>query len=333
MNTLGRLFRVTIFGASHGPCVGVLIDGVVPGIPLSAHDFQGALERRRGSHKGTTARQEPDLLHIDSGLFEGHTTGEPLVLRLENRDVRSEVYDKIRYTPRPGHADLVSHWRSGGWNDYRGGGANSGRMTAALVLAGVVAGKLLYPAKVSATIDEIGGHADYSERLAQAVSRGDSLGGMISCTVNGLPPALGEPWFDSVESLLAHALFSIPGVKGVEFGSGFAAALMSGQQFNDLYDSSDGRTLTNNAGGVNGGLTNGNPLTMRIAVRPPASIAIPQPTFDLRTGEWSTVTIEGRHDACFALRMPVVVEAAVALVLADLLLLEKCGRAPLNKTI
>jgi chorismate synthase len=322
MNSFGRIFRVALAGESHGPAISVIVDGCPAGLPLAPDDFAADLVRRRPGRAGTTARVEPDRLLIQSGVFNGRTTGAPLLLQFANRDLDSSSYEAMKNTPRPGQADFVARVKSGGWNDYRGGGTFSGRLTVGLVAAGVVAKKILAPVDIRARIVEIGGAADYEARLAEAVAAGDSLGGVVECVARGLPVGLGEPFFDSAESLLAHLAFAIPAVKGVEFGDGFAAARLRGSEFNDAIVDRAGRTATNHAGGINGGLTNGNDLVFRAAVRPPASIALPLPSVDLLTGEPRELRIVGRHDACIALRFPVILEAAAAIVLADLMMLE-----------
>ncbi len=324
MNAFGRLFRVQILGESHGPCVGVLLDGCPVGLPLSEEDFGPDLERRRGGGApGTTPRREEDRPRIESGLFEGRTTGAPLLLLIQNADVDSSAYDALRHTPRPGHADWVAREKFGGFADPRGGGHFSGRLTAALVAAGVVAKKAIAPVRVDARLLEVGGEADAAAAVSRALAEKDSVGGIVECRAEGLPAGLGEPFFDSVESLIAHAAFAIPAVKGIEFGAGFASARMRGSQCNDEILDAGGTTRTNHAGGVNGGITNGNPLIFRVAVKPTSSIPRPRKTVDLRTGKTVEITVGGRHDACIALRVPPVLEAAAALVLADLLLLEK----------
>ncbi|NYZ73651.1 chorismate synthase [Candidatus Micrarchaeota archaeon] len=332
MNTLGRLFRVSILGESHGECIGVLLDGVPAGLSLSAQDFLPDLERRKGGTKGTTPRKEEDAPLIKSGVFNGKTTGAPLLVLIENKDMDSSAYEKLKDTPRPGHADLVAKLKYGGFNDYRGGGHFSGRLTAALVIAGVVAKKMMAAAKIKAeaNVVEIGGAKDakgMERAIDEAVKNQDSAGGIVECRVNGLPVGLGEPFFDSAESLLSHAIFSIPAVKGVEFGAGFASARMKGSECNDAIVDAKGRTATNNAGGINGGITNGNELVLRVAVKPTASIGKEGGTVNLRTGKQEGIVVSGRHDACIALRVPVVLEAVVAIVLADLMLIEqKIGR-------
>lgn len=321
MNTFGSKFRVTVFGESHGAVVGVVVDGVRPGIGLAAEDFAADLGRRRSGAAGTTARREIDRAEIASGVFEGRTTGAPVTVVFRNEDARHGDYGMFRDHPRPSHADYVANVKCHGFNDIRGGGQFSGRMTLALVAAGVIAKKML-PERVviSSRIAEIGGCHDvarFGEVVADAAAEGDSVGGIVECAVSGLPVGLGEPFFDSVESVAAHLLFSIPGIKGVEFGAGFEAARMRGSQHNDRIISPDGTTATNNSGGVTGGITNGNQLVVRVAVKPTPSISGEQHSFNFRTGRVEPLSIGGRHDACIALRVPVVVEAAVAIALAQ----------------
>jgi chorismate synthase len=323
LNAFGRLFRISIFGESHGPCVGVLIDGCPAGLDLEKEYFAADLKRRQSGQPGTTARREEDIPVIVSGLYNGKTTGASLLIMLENRDIDSTAYERISQTPRPSHADFVAFRKYGGFNDFRGGGIFSGRMTAALVAAGVIAKKLVEPMHIEAHLSEAGGSEDIERVVEAAVAEHDSVGGLVECRAGGLPIGLGEPFFDSVESLLSHLLFSIPGIKGIEFGAGFACAHMSGSTYNDEITAPTGETRTNNAGGVNGGITNGNDLLFRVAVKPTSSIAKAQQTIDLGTGEQRELIVGGRHDACIALRVPVIVEAATAVVLADLMLMEQ----------
>jgi len=323
MNTLGRSYRTSILGESHGEGVGVLIDGAPAGLPLCAEDFRPDLARRKGGMRGTTARRERDLPLLKSGVLEGRTTGAPILILIENKDINSEPYVKLLDTPRPGHADLVARQKFGGFNDFRGGGHFSGRLTAGLVAAGVIAKKLLKEVDIQARLMEAGGCKDIEKAIVTALEQGDSVGGVVECRVKGLPAGLGEPFFDSAESLLGHAAFSIPAVKGVEFGAGFAASRMRGSECNDEILTPEGRTKTNHAGGINGGITNGNELVFRVAVKPTSSIRMTQGTVNLKTGKAVKVTVEGRHDACIALRVPVVLEAVTAMVLADLMLQEQ----------
>ncbi len=323
MNTFGRLFRVSVFGESHGTSVGVLVDGCPAGLPLASKDFVPDLAKRRPGGAGATARREPDEPELRSGVTRGRTNGSPLLVAFENRDVRRGDYARLREIPRPGHADFVALAKFGGFADLAGGGHFSGRLTVGLVAAGVVAKKLIAPAKIEARLVSAGGSEDIEGTVARAREAGDSVGGIIEARAVRLPTGLGEPFFDSVESVFGHILFAIPGVKGVEFGAGFAAAAMSGSSYNDSLVDRKGKTMTNRSGGVNGGLTNGNDVVFRIAARPTASIARAQRTVNLRTGKIASLSIGGRHDACIALRMPVIVEAAAAIALADLLLLEQ----------
>ena len=338
MNAFGRLFRVTIFGESHGESVGVNIDGCPAGLPLRLEDFLPDLERRKGgTQKGTTPRKEDDLPNFKSGIFNDSATGAPLTILFENKNTRSGDYEKQRAVPRPGHADFVAHEKFGGFEDFRGGGHFSGRLTVAVVAAGVIAKKLLASViplglepgvhaggiTVSATILEIGGEADLEKGLQRAIDAKDTIGGIVECRVSGLPVGLGEPFFDSAESVLSHAVFAIPAIRGIEFGTGFAAARMFGSKHNDAIEDMTGHTRTNHAGGVVGGITNGNELVFRIAVKPTSSTPRDQQTLNWETGEVESFSVKGRHDLCIALRVPVVLEAMTAIVLADLMLLEQ----------
>jgi chorismate synthase len=327
MNTFGRLFRVNIFGESHGESVGVNIDGCPAGIPLVLEDFLPDLERRKGGmQKGTTPRKEDDLPIFKSGLFNGYSTGAPVTILFENNNTRSGDYEKQRAVPRPGHADFVAHRKFGGFEDYRGGGSFSARLTVGLVAAGVIAKKILGEVLISSSILEIGGEEDLDKGLQKAIEAKDSIGGIVECRVSGLPVGLGEPFWDSVESVLSHAVFAIPAVRGVEFGTGFAAARMFGSQHNDAIEDLEGRTRTNHAGGVVGGITNGNELVYRIAIKPTSSTPKEQKTLNWETGEQEIFSVKGRHDLCVALRAPVILESMTAIVLADLLLLEQGAR-------
>ena len=320
MNTFGRIFRVSVFGESHGDGIGVVIDGVSEGMDLCVEDFQEDISRRMPAGKGGTARREKDEPVIVSGLFDGHTTGAALTILFRNSDVRSCDYEDFDAVPRPGHADYTASIKWDWANDPRGGGHLSGRMTLPVVAAGVVAKKVLEGMNVRASLVEVGGIKDpsrWDEAIVSAAKDGDSLGGIVECTVEGVPAGLGEPFWDSVESLISHAVFSIPGVRGIEFGDGFSASAMRGSQHNDPFGP-DG-PVKNGAGGVNGGITNGAPIAFRVAFKPASSISRPQKTYDFKEGRMTTLTIKGRHDVCFALRTPVIVEAMTAIVLADLI--------------
>ena len=323
MNSFGRIFRVSIFGESHGECVGINIDGCPAGLPLSVDDFTTDIDRRKAGAKGTTPRKETDLPRIMNGIYNGKTTGAPIIIIFDNANTRSGDYEKQRAVPRPGHADFVATKKFGGFEDYRGGGHFSGRLTVCLVAAGVVAKKLLTNINVTATILEIGGEADTELGLQKAIDAKDTIGGIVECKVNGLPIGLGEPFFDSAESLIAHAVFAIPAVRGVEFGTGFAAAKMYGSEHNDAIEDNTGTTRTNHGGGVVGGITNSNELVFRIAIKPTSSTPKIQHTLNVETGETEDFSVKGRHDLCIALRVPVVLEAVTAFVLADLMMLEQ----------
>ncbi len=321
MNQFGNKFRLSIWGESHGPQIGILLDGVPAGIPLSDADFEEDLARRRSGGLGTTPRRESDTPLLLSGIYQGRTTGAPLAIVFENSNTRSQDYPDPAHC-RPSHADRSAMVRFSGCNDPRGGGHFSGRLTAGVVAAGVVAKKILpATATFSTRLIEIGGCTDpdrFDEILLNAKNRLDSVGGIVECRVKGIPAGWGDPFFDSAESLIAHLLFAIPGVKGVEFGAGFEVARRCGSENNDRIIDAQGTTATNNAGGIDGGITNGNELIVRVAFKPTASIAQPQETFNFSSGRIEPLTIRGRHDACIALRGAVVVEAAVAIALADL---------------
>lgn len=324
MNQFGKLFQVTIFGESHGESVGVVIDGVTAGIPLTVEDFVKDTERRKGGmQKGTTPRQEEDLPLFKSGVFNGMTTGAPLTLLFENKNTRSGDYEKQRAVPRPGHADFVASKKFGGFEDYRGSGHFSGRLTLCLVAAGVVAKKMIAPLSINAHLLSIAGETDTEKGLQKGIDAKDSVGGIVECRVSGLPIGLGEPFFDSVESLLAHAAFSIPAVRGIEFGTGFKSTELFGSQHNDAIENAMGKTVSNHAGGIVGGLTNGNELVFRIAIKPTSSTPQDQFTYNWETDQMESFAVRGRHDLCIALRVPPVLEGVTAMVLADLLLREQ----------
>jgi chorismate synthase len=325
MNSFGRNFRVQILGQSHGAYVGIVIDGCPPGIGITPDDFKSDIDRRKPGAKGTTPRKEDDIPEIISGVFNEKSTGAPITILFRNSNTRSGDYEKQRAVPRPGHADFVAHKKFKGFEDFRGGGHFSGRLTVALVAAGVVAKKVIAsfqtdkPIEVHSTILEIGGEKDPEKGLKKAIDAKDSIGGIVECKVSNLPIGLGEPFFDSVESLISHAVFSIPAVKGIEFGAGFSAAKMFGSEHNDSLINADGTTETNNAGGIVGGITNGNELVFRIVVKPTSSTPKVQETLNTETGNVEPFSVKGRHDLCIALRVPVVLEAVTAMVLADLM--------------
>ncbi len=323
MNTFGNIFKLTIFGESHGPAIGVVIDGCPAGIPLSEKAFYADLQRRKAGTKGTTTRTETDNPEIISGVFNGHTSGSPITIIFRNKDIDSKSYNRFKVHPRPGHADFVAEKKYKGFQDYRGGGHFSGRLTLGLVAAGVIAKKLVPEIKITASLLEIGGNTNIDESIDQAITRQNSVGGLIECCATNIPAGLGEPFFNSVESLISHLAFSVPGIKAIEFGAGFKAAKMTGSNFNDVIINEEGKTRTNHSGGINGGITNGNDLIFRVAVRPTASIRQPQTTYNFETGRIEELTIDGRHDICIALRVPVIIEAITAIVISDLQMTNK----------
>ena len=342
MNTLGRRFRVSVFGESHGGLIGVVLDGVPAGLELSEQDFEQDIKRRKSGAKGTTPRIEDDKPQIVSGIYEGHTTGAPLTVVFRNLNTKSSDYSLFAAMPRPGHADLTAALKWDDCQDPRGSGHFSGRLTLPVVAAGVVAKKVLEDATildetpfsgVEARIIELGGvscpdQCDgsalptiWQEVIDKAIEEGDSVGAVIECTVPSIDPGYGEPFWDSVESVISHAVFAIPGVRGIEFGDGFAASRMKGSEHNDPIGA-DGRPVKNGAGGANGGITNGSPVVFRVAFKPTSSIRKAQHTFNFETGKTDLLEVPGRHDVCFALRAPVVVEAMAAIALADLITLK-----------
>ncbi|MGN6164707.1 MAG: chorismate synthase [Flavisolibacter sp.] len=324
MNSFGRIFRLSIFGESHGPQVGVVIDGCPAGLQLTEDDFATDMERRKGGvQKGTTPRKEDDKPIFITGVFNGKTTGAPLTILFENKNTRSGDYEKQRAVPRPGHADFVANKKFGGHEDFRGGGHFSGRLTVCLVAAGVVAKKILQNISIVSTIIEVGGEKDIEAGLQKAIDAKDSVGGIVECKVTGLPIGLGEPFFDSVESVIGHAAFSIPAVKGIEFGAGFGAAKMFGSDHNDAIEDAAGHTKTNNAGGIVGGISNGSNLVFRIVVKPTSSTPKEQQSWNWETAQVEKFSIKGRHDLCIALRVPPVLEAVTAIALLDLMMLEQ----------
>ena len=346
MDTLGTFFKVTLFGESHGPVVGAVIDGVLPGLPIAAEDFTEIIARRRtgGGRCGVSEREEDDIPEILSGVYDGCTTGAPIALIFRNKGQKSEDYAIFERIPRPGHADFTASVKYNYFNDPRGGGHFSGRLTLPLAAAGVIASKVIdslcVPVQpqgdsaqlqcaryctIRAEVTEIGGeksHEGMEKAIEESLASGDSVGGIVECRVTGIPAGLGEPFFDSVESLIS--VFAIPGIRGIEFGDGFNAARMRGSEHNDPFIDSLGHTSKNGAGGINGGITNGNEICFRVAVKPASSIRRPQETFDFVEERMATLEIPGRHDACIALRVPPVLESVTAIVLADLMMCRKC---------
>jgi chorismate synthase len=319
MNSVGVVFRVSVFGESHGAAIGVTIDGCPPGIGIKPEDFIPDLERRQSGSKGTTARKEPDLPEILSGVFNGLSTGAPVTFITRNKDADSSAYIAFIDVPRPGHADFTAKKKYSGYNDFRGSGHFSGRITWGLVVAGVIAKKLCSSSQISAKLISAGGSDDIESAVNKAIAENDSIGGIIECTISNPPVAIGEPFFYSFESAVSHLAFS----KGIEFGSGFASAAMRGSEHNDPFISENGKTSTNNAGGINGGITNGNDIIFRVVVKPTSSTGIAQETLNFKSRKMQTLKVEGRHDTCIALRIPVIIEAVAAVAIADLMLIDR----------
>jgi len=323
MNTLGKIFSISVFGESHGPGVGVLIDGCPPGIEISEEKILEDIDRRKSGKKGTTPRKEYDMPEIMSGVYNGLSTGAPIMIFTRNTSTRPSDYSAFSSVPRPGHADMVSRQKYQGYADTRGGGHFSGRLTWGMVVAGSIARLIIKPIEVKAGILSVGGSTNIEQEVDKALEQGDSIGGLIECIATNMPAGLGEPLYYSVESAISQMVFSIPAIKGIEFGSGFRAATMKGSEHNDPIIDKKGRTSTNNAGGINGGISNGNDIIMRVAVKPPSSISREQKTWNMEKDSIESIKIEGRHDACIALRIPVIVEAAACLALADLKLINR----------
>jgi chorismate synthase len=323
MNSFGTIFRVSVFGESHGPAIGIIVDGCPPGIAVKPEDFLPDLKRRQSGSKGTTKRTEPDLPEVLSGVFDGMTTGAPITLTTRNTNKISADYDEFKKIPRPGHADFVSQLKHSGFSDMRGSGHFSGRITWGLVAAGVIAKKISGASEISAKLISAGGSEDIEKAIDEAIASNDSIGGVIECRVKTPPSALGEPFFYSFESAVSHIIFSIPAIKGIEFGAGFAAASMKGSIHNDPFVDINGKTSTNNSGGINGGITNGNEIIFRIVVKPTSSTGVDQTTLNFENGKMTTLQVKGRHDTCIALRIPVIVEAATAIAMADLILIDR----------
>ena len=350
-NTFGTSILLTLFGESHGRAIGAVLDGMPPGIPVDPEALEKQLDLRRPWGKISTGRVESDRFEILSGVFEGKTTGTPICIVIPNEDTNSRDYAATRSMARPGHADYTAHVKYHGYEDYRGGGHFSGRVTAALTAAGAVAIAALQgkgirigthiarcagicdrsfadlqadlaelEGKTFAVLDEKAG-AEMQEAIHRAAEEGDSVGGVLETAVTGLPAGIGEPWFDTLEGILAHGLFSVPGIKGVQFGVGFDGADLRGSAFNDPFRMEGGqvRTVSNNNGGINGGITNGMPVLFRCAVKPTPTIFKEQKTVDFQKGEDVTLAMKGRHDPAIIHRARVVVDSVTALALCDLL--------------
>ncbi len=325
MMNYGRLFNVSIYGESHGEMVGVVIDGVKPGTVIDNDKLLSDLQKRKSGGIGTTKRIEADAPTIYSGVFNGKATGAPIHIGFLNTDTRSKDYSQFLKMPRPGHSDYSANCKYEGFQDYRGGGHFSGRITLGLVAAGAIA-KMMLPFAFNTKLIQVGTLKDMSkldEYLESITSDLDSIGGIIEINVSNIIKGLGEPFFESVESKISQILFSVPAVKGVEFGVGFNGVNMMGSEFNDCIIDESGKTKTNNNGGINGGITNGNDIICRVFIKPTPSIMKKQDTFDFSTNEMSSLEIKGRHDVCIAKRALIVCENAIAIALADLYLMGK----------
>jgi len=323
MNSFGIVFRVSVFGESHGRVTGVIIDGCPPGIAIKPEDFIPDLRRRKSGSVGTTKRHEEDIPEILSGVFNGFSTGSPMTIITPNKDTNSTGYLEFTNIPRPSHSDYTANIKYSGFGDMRGSGHFSGRITWGLVIAGVIAKKLTSQMEISAELISAGGSDNIESAVKEAIALDDTIGGIIECKVKNPPRGIGEPFFYSIESALSQIVFSIPAIKGIEFGSGFASASMRGSEHNDPFIDESGRTATNNAGGINGGITNGNEIVFRVAVKPTSSTGVEQKTFNFKKKKMQILKIEGRHDTCIALRMPVIIEAATAITIADLIMIDR----------
>ena len=320
MNTFGNIFRITLYGESHGKEIGAVVDGCPAGILLSENDMLPDIQRRKTGGYASSTRTENDIPEIRSGIYRGHTTGAPIMVAFCNEDFRDEDYQFDGFF-RPGHADYAANRKYNGFNNPLGGGQFSGRMTLPLVAAGCIAKKIIPAMEISARI-----MPECMANVEKALADNDSAGGIVECRIRNLEAGIGEPFFNSLESLISHAIFSIPGAKAIEFGNGIASASMLGSEYNDCIVSSDGRTETNNCGGINGGISNGNEIVFRTYFHPTPSIQKLQKTFNFNAMQMQELEIHGRHDACFALRTPVIVEALAAIVIADLTLISKAAR-------
>ncbi|MCQ2350734.1 MAG: chorismate synthase [Paludibacteraceae bacterium] len=325
-NSIGKNVILTLFGESHGSAVGVVLDGMSPGIAVSEDFIAGQLSKRRPQGATETARVESDNFQIVSGVFNGYTTGAPICIIIPNENVKSSDYDKNFGIVRPSHADYTAHVKYCGFEDYRGGGHFSGRITAGIVAAGAIAIKALENKGIKINTDILRSgdattDADITDRILNAKNEQDSVGGVVQTVITGVEAGVGEPWFDSLEGVIANAVFSIGGVKGIEFGAGFKFADMKGSQANDAFCINDGKiqTKTNNNGGINGGISNGMPIVFNTAVKPTPSISQPQQSVDFIKGEETTLEIKGRHDPAIIRRICIVISSLVAVVLCDML--------------
>lgn len=330
MNTFGNKFRITLWGESHTPTIGVTIEGVPSGIAISQEDFLKEIDRRRPGAKGTTSRKESDIPIIIRGIENGVTTGTSIQISFENKNIRPTDYSQFAEIPRPSHADMVRLMKYPKEEFSSGGGVFSGRMTLPLVAAGVIAKKIIAPIEIETEFTSLGkisipqeystnpwDYPTFANYIESIMAEGDSIGGVVKCTCNRVPAGIGEPFFESLESRISQLIFSIPGIRGIEFGEGFAAAAMKGSEHNDPIIDTSGKTSKNYAGGINGGISNGNPIIFSVAIKPTASISRTQRSISLKTGQMTEFSIKGRHDSCFALRVPVVIESMAAIAIAS----------------
>lgn len=325
MNSYGTLFKVTLYGESHQEAIGVVVDGMIPGTKIDTNLITSDLERRKPKALGTTPRKEEDQIHITSGVFNGMATGSPIHLMIKNENTISKDYEHLKKQPRPGHADFVANIKYKGFQDYRGGGSFSGRLTAALVSAGSLA-KMMIPFDISSELIQVGSLKDMSkidEYLKEIMEKGDSVGGIIEIQVKNMIPGLGMPFFQKLDAEISKMLMSIPAVKAISVGTGFEGIELLGSSFNDVILNESGLTKTNHSGGITGGISNGNDLVIKVFVKPTSSISKTQETFDFEENKIKELSVAGRHDACIARRIGIVLENALAIVLADQYLLYK----------
>ena len=323
MNTFGHTLKLSLFGESHGQVIGITLDGCPAGLKIDTDEFNTDLARRKSGKIGTTPRKELDQPEFISGIYKSYTTGAPITMIFRNENINPKDYEAFKRIPRPGHADFTAYKKYNGFNDPRGGGPFSGRLTLGLVAAGVIAKKLIFPLFVNAELIEAGGDKNIERAVKKALKANDTIGGVIECKSKNVPVGLGEPFFNKIQAVISHLVMSIPAIKGIEFGSGFHSAKMKGSEHNDSIIDKTGRTETNYAGGTNGGITNGNNLEFRVPVKPTSSTPQKQKTINMENEKIEELEVKGRHDACIALRVPVIIEAVTAFALADFMLQEQ----------
>ncbi len=328
MNSFGKLFKVSIYGESHGPSVGVLISGIKPGIKVDYDLINEFLEKRKPNYAGSTPRKEDDDFIIESGINDGFTTGTPILIRVLNKNVKAKDYDDFKDIYRPSHTDFVAKEKYGGYNSLSGSGHFSGRVTTGLVIAGAFA-KMYTNYEIKSELKQVGRITDMTkldDYINEIQKQKDSVGAIVQLTVPNVEIGLGEPFFRSADAVIAQIIQSIPAVKGVSFGDGFDGVFKLGSEFNDPYVNDQGKTSSNNAGGINGGITNGNDIVVNVFVKPASSISLPQETFNFKTKEMDVLKVKGRHDSFIAKRAMIVLESAIHIALCDLLM-EKRSRS------